>query len=76
MSNPYFEGKKSRAICYKCKKTVTSTFKYAPLKLKGFTIPNVLQAHCDICDEPCSVPHQETHKIKEFFDSIRKDKNG
>jgi hypothetical protein len=61
-------GDKSKAICRNCKKVVYTTFKYAPLIDNKITIPRILQAHCNICNESCSIPHQEIDKIRSFLE--------
>ena len=66
----YKEDDKSQGICESCKKVVSTTFKYAPLKYKGAIIPDVLQDFCDNCGESVSIPPQSTFKLKEFRESL------
>jgi hypothetical protein len=66
----YKEGDKSKGPCEKCRKLVSTTLRYAPLKYNGFVIPNILQGFCDTCGEPVSIPHQSSFKIKAFRDKF------
>lgn len=62
----YKEGDKSKGPCETCRKLVTTTFRYAPLKFNEMVIPEVLQDFCDICGSAVSIPHQSAYRIKEF----------
>jgi hypothetical protein len=62
----YKEGDTSKGPCEKCRKLVTTTFRYAPLKYNGLVIPEVLQDFCDTCGSPVSIPHQSSYRIREF----------
>lgn len=66
----YKEGDKSRGPCYECKKLVSTTFRYAPLKHNELTIPDILQGFCDICGKAVSIPHQSSFKIKEYRERV------
>jgi len=60
------EGDKSKAICEKCGKVVSTTFKYADFVVNGNKIPEVLQGFCDECGDSVSIPHQSTFRIHEY----------
>jgi hypothetical protein len=62
----YKEGDKSQGPCETCRKSVTTTFRYAPLKYNDLVIPEVLQDFCDICKSSVSIPHQSSYRIREF----------
>jgi len=60
------EGEKSRAVCERCRGVVTTTFRYAPFRVNGARIPDVLQGFCDQCGDAVSLPHQSTFRIREY----------
>lgn len=62
----YKEGEKSKGPCETCRKLVSTTFKYAPLKYGNLLIPNVLQDFCDICGCAVSIPHQSSFIVREY----------
>ncbi len=64
MGPPLKEGDHSRALCDKCKKIVTTTFRYADFSTKGRIFPNILQGFCDICGQSVCLPHQSVQDIK------------
>lgn len=68
----YNEGDTSKAICDHCNGLVTTTFKYAPIKYKEYTIDNILQGFCDTCGASLSLPHQSTYKIQSYISSHEK----
>lgn len=68
----YKEGDKSKGGCEKCKKIVTTTFKFAPLKYKEKTIQEILQGFCDICGDAITIPAQSTLRIKEFRENLNR----
>jgi hypothetical protein len=57
-------GDKSSAICERCKKIVSMTYRYGDFITKDKTIPNVLQGYCDECGNVVSLPHQSISTIK------------
>lgn len=65
--NRFKVGDKYKGPCEKCKAIVFTTFKEAPLRIKGRIIPDILQEFCDYCNSPISIPHQSSYKIKEFL---------
>lgn len=64
------EGDTSRGPCENCRKLVSTTFRYAPLKYNVLVIPDILQGFCNECGASVSIPHQSTYKIKEFRDRV------
>ena len=64
------EGDKSKGPCERCRKLVNTTFRYAPLKYNGLSIPDILQGFCDECGESSSIPHQSSFKIREFRERV------
>ena len=62
----YKEGDKSKGPCEKCRKLVTTTFRYEPLKYNGMIIPEVLQDFCDRCGSAVSIPYQSSYRIREY----------
>ena len=66
----YKEGDVSKGLCYKCKKLVGTSFRFAPYNFNGLMIPDILQGFCDVCGSPVSIPHQSSFKIKEFRERV------
>lgn len=59
-------GDKSKAICYQCKKMVTTTFKILDVPFsdgigKAY---DVLAGVCDCCEQVVSIPSQSTSGLK------------
>lgn len=62
----YKENDKSKAICEKCRKIVTTTFKYSDFERWNIVVPDVLLDFCDECGSLVSIPHQSTYKINSY----------
>lgn len=68
----YKENEKSTELCDKCRKTVKTTFKYAPYEYGDAMIPDVMQEFCDECGDVVSLPHQSAGKIRQYNDEAKK----
>ena len=57
---PYSVGDKSKAICYRCKKVVSTTFDHrdVPLDDGSGEAKGILAAVCDACDAVVAIPAQ------------------
>lgn len=67
-------GEKSRAICHACEQMGPTTFVERDMPLSGGrgTVPDVIVAVCDACDEVVAVPQQSVPKINETLRVARK----
>lgn len=68
------ENDKSKAICKKCKKVVSTTFLYKKAEVRGdksvITIPNLLVAVCDECSTTVAIPQVSFPIIKIYKDRL------
>lgn len=67
-------GEKSRAICNSCEQVRPTTFKERNVPLSGGrgSVPNVIVAVCDHCDEVVAVPQQSVPKVNKALRAARK----
>ena len=68
----YKEGDKSKAICEKCGKIVSTTYRYERFVANKTIVPEVLQGFCNVCGESVSLPHQSTFRIHEYREKCEK----
>lgn len=63
----YFEGEKSKGLCKRCKKLVSTTFKVSsvPLSSGKGRVDGILAARCDQCDHVLSIPQQSAPRVKD-----------
>jgi hypothetical protein len=61
------EGDRSRGVCERCKRLVTTQFERRAVRLEcpEVVVPDVLVAVCVSCGEPVAVPHQSSLRLQE-----------
>lgn len=64
----YRAGDRSAGICESCHSKVATRMEYRDYSPPGWdvTVPEVLVAVCETCDQVVSIPHQSTPRINEY----------
>ena len=72
----YQAGDRSAGICERCQSRVNTRMEYRDYTPSSWdvTIPDVLVAVCERCDEVVGVPHQSTPKINEHREDKANDR--
>lgn len=63
----WYAGDRSKALCEKCRKVVTTTFNYhnVPLESGSGVAKQIMAATCDECGTVVAIPPQSTPAIRE-----------